>query len=57
MDAVIPRAHNPERVTSYLGFKLKQRQPVCLIIPTRHEGDQQATAPKKKKSMHAKGIG
>ena len=52
VNAVIPRVHSPERVTGYLGFELKQCQPVCLIIPTSHEGEQQATARKKKKSMH-----
>ena len=39
VDAVIPRCHNPERIKSDLGFELKQRQPVSLIIPTNHGGD------------------
>ena len=39
VDAVIPRAHNLERIISDLGFELKQRQPVRLIIPDNNRGD------------------
>ena len=39
VDAIIPRAQNPERVMSDLGFELEQRQPVRLIIATNHRGD------------------
>ena len=55
VDAVIPRARNLERVKSDLGFELKQRQPVRLIIPAaKHTGELEATPQEKDKSMHAK---
>ena len=39
VDAMIPRAQNLERINSDLGFELRQRQPVRLIIPTNNRGD------------------
>ena len=57
VEAIIPRAHNLKRVMSDLGFELKQRQPVRLIIPTEHRGDYEATPQEKDKSMRRKRWG
>ena len=47
VDAIIPRAHNPERVFTILGFELEQCQLVYLTILTNNKGEKQAKAPKK----------
>ena len=54
VDAVIPSCHNPGMVLSDLGFEMKQRQVVCLIIPANHRGDKEATPEEEEKIMHAK---
>ena len=54
MHAIIPRAHDPERIFTNLGFEVKQCQLVCLIILANHRGEKQAKAPKKNKCVHGK---
>ena len=54
MDAIIPRAHDPERIFTNLGFEVEQCQPVSLIILTKHKGQKKAKAAEKDKRVRGK---
>ena len=54
VDAIVPRAHDPKRIFTNLGFEVEQCQPVCLIILTKHRGEKKAKAAEKDERVHGK---